>query len=183
MGGDPHYAIPLPTGQLLCFTLHGDSQHIFNLISNSLVHVNARFVPDPRRQEVTWIGSVGISILGSVYRRDNTTKLQFDAAEQRISVGRDVVLKARNVEKLIFSSGKLSVSDVFRPKSSKDISVAVELEDMGLSFTVFFKKNHLDIGWNRVSFQGRDSHGILGENVACTCTCGTMNRLEVVYPS
>ena len=75
--------------------------------------MNARFVPDPRRQEVTWIGSVGISILGSVYRGDNTTKLRFDAAEQRISVGRNVILKARNVEKLIFSNGKLSVSDVF----------------------------------------------------------------------
>ena len=57
--------------------------------------------------------------------------------------------------------------------------MAVELEDVGLSFTVFFKKNHLDIGWNRVSFQGRDSHGILSESVACTCTCGIMNRLEV----
>ena len=106
-----------------------------------------------------------------MYRRDNTTKLQFDAAEQRISVGRDVVLKARNVEKLIFSSGKLSASDVLQAKSSKDMSVAVELEDVGLSFTVFFKKNHLDIGWNRVSFQGRDSHSILSESVACTYTC------------
>ena len=120
---------------------------------------------------MTWIGSVGVSILGSAYRRDNTTKLQFDAAEQRISLGKNVVLVARNVEKLTFSNCKLSVSDALRPKSSKDISVAVELEDVGLSFTVLFKKNHLDIGWNKVSFQGRESHGILGENVTFTFTC------------
>ena len=77
-----------------------------------------------------------------------------------------MVLKTRNIDRLTFSNE----SDVFRP----DISVAVELEDVGLSFTVFFKKNHLDIGWNRVSFQGRYSQGILNNVLACTLAVCTV---------
>ena len=163
IGGDPHYAIPLPTGQLLCFTLHGDSKHIFNLISNSLVHVNARFIPDLRRPNVTWIASVGISILGVAYRGENTTKIRFEAIQQQIFIGDNIILSARKVEKLTFSKGKLTVSNVVHLKSRKEVSVAVELEDVGMSFTASFKKFHLDIGWDKVSLQGRDSHGILGK--------------------
>ena len=76
--------------------------------------------------------------------------------------GNNVVLKTRNIDRLTFSNE----SDVFRP----DISVAVELEDVGLSFTVFFKKNHLDI----VSFRGRYSQGILNNVLACTLAVCTV---------
>ena len=111
---------------------------------------------------MTWIASVGISILGSAYRGENATKIRFEAAQQQIFIGNNAVLSARKVEKLTFSKGKLRVLNVVHPKSRKEVSVAVELEDVGMSFTASFKKFHLDIGWGKVSLQGRDSHGILG---------------------
>ncbi len=46
LGDDPHYSILLPSGQLLCYSVQGEHNFTFNLISNSLLQMNALFVPD-----------------------------------------------------------------------------------------------------------------------------------------
>ena len=40
--------------------------------------------------------------------------------------------------------------------------VQVNLEDLGLDFSVRYTKNHLDIVWNSITQQPKDSHGIIG---------------------
>ncbi len=41
----------------------------------------------------------------------------------------------------------------------------VELRDVGLSFFVRYMSNHLDMIWDSVATQPKDSHGMIGESV------------------
>ena len=163
MVGDPHYSILLPNGQLLCFTVHGQSGFSFNLISNKQMHMNALFVQDPKREEITWIGSLGVVVRGTRYKNSNITKLRFEASEKKIYIGEKVTLLAQKVERLTFSRGKLSIAE-FVSKPEHPV-VHIDLQDVGLSLTVRFKRFHLDIEWNKVDKQPKDTHGLIGKNL------------------
>lgn len=122
--------------------------------------MNARFIPDPKREEVTWIGSLGIVVTS---RKMNQTKIRFEASEKMIYIGEKLSLHVKRVEKLTFSKGKMSISEGFHGKNNGHFRVGVELVDIGLSFSVDFVKNHLDMTWNKVGRQPPNSHGIIGE--------------------
>ena len=168
MGGDPHYSIMLPTGQLLCFSVHGEKNFPFNLISNEQLQMNAFFVEDPVRDEITWIGSLGVVVQHSHYRKSNVTKIRFDAKDKMIFINNGVSLHADKVEKLTIVNGKLFISEAVRNKNN--IKPQVHLVDVGLEFSVsFIKKRHLDISWRKVSNQPASSHGIIGMYIHNTC--------------
>ena len=164
MGGDPHYSIMLPSGQLLCFSVHGEKNFPFNLISNSLLQMNAFFIEDARREEITWIGSLGVVVQHAAYKKSNTTKMRFDAKEQTIYINNGVSLLAKRVERLTLANGKLTITEGLRRRGDRKPEVEVDLVDVGLHFTIrFVKKRHLDMVWNRVNLQPSDSHGIIGK--------------------
>ena len=164
MGGDPHYSIMLPSGQLLCFSVHGEKDFPFNLISNSLLQMNAFFIEDAVREEITWIGSLGVVVQHSSYKKSNSTKIRFEAKERMIYINNGVSLLAKRVEKLTLSQGKLTITEGLRRRGDKKPEVEVDLVDVGLHFTVrFVKKRHLDMIWNRVEQQPADSHGFIGK--------------------
>ena len=163
MGGDPHYSIMLPSGQLLCFSVHGEKDFPFNLISNSLLQMNAFFIEDAVREEITWIGSLGVIVQHSSYKKSNSTKIRFEAKEQMIYINNGVSLHAKRVERITLANGKLSVTEAVRKDAEKNAEVEVDLVDVGLAFSVrFVKKRHLDMSWRKVSQQPTDSHGIIG---------------------
>ena len=122
--------------------------------------MNAQFVPDARREEVTWIGSLGIVITS---KKVNQTKMRFEAAERVIHVGEKLSLNVKKIDKLTFSAGKLTISEALRSKKEKHLVVAVELLDLGLTFSVDFVGDHLDMSWNKVGKQPPSSHGFIGE--------------------
>ena len=168
IGGDPHYSILLPTGQAMCFSVHGEKDFSFNLISNDKFLMNAYFIQDAIRDEITWIGSLGIIVknTSSLYSENATIKLRFDAVDKSIHVGRKAVLYAQEIEKIVLGSGHsrrlvISHADTRSPQQ-KRIEVFVSLEDAGLSFTVRFVKDHLDLFWHNVENQPKNSHGIIG---------------------
>ena len=164
MGGDPHYSIMLPTGQLLCFSVHGEKNFPFNLISNSLLQMNAFFIEDARREEITWIGSLGVVVQHSSYKKSNTTKIRFEAKDQMIYINNGVSLLGKRVEKLTLANGKLTITEGLRRRGNRKPEVEVDLVDIGLHFTVrFVKKRHLDMTWKRVELQPSDSHGFIGK--------------------
>lgn len=163
MGGDPHYSIMLPTGQLLCFSVHGEKNFPFNLISNDLLQMNAFFIEDALREEITWIGSLGVVVQHTHYKKSNTTKIRFEAKEQMIYINNGVHLHARKVEKLTLANGRLKVVEAVRKNVERKPEVEVELVDIGLTFSVrFVKKRHLDMSWKKVTKQPVNSHGIIG---------------------
>ena len=166
MGGDPHYSILLPTGQLLCYSVHGEHDFVFNLISNKLVQMNALFVADARREEVTWIEELGVVVRHGPRKRANTTALRFCAEKNMVCVGDKVKLQASGVERITFSQGKLSISERSAGGDVSKPAVLVEFPDIGLSFTVtFVRGRHLDMTWNKVEPNMDDSHGMIGELV------------------
>ena len=165
MGGDPHYSIMLPSGHLLCFSVHGEKNFPFNLISNSILQMNAFFIEDAVREEITWIGSLGVVVQHTSYKRSNSTKIRFEAKDQMIYINNGVSLLAKRVEKLTLSHGKLTITEGLRRRGDKKPEVQVDLADVGLHFTVrFVKKRHLDMIWNRVDMQPADSHGFIGKH-------------------
>ena len=163
VGDDPHFSIAMPSGQLLCYTVQGEHGFTFNLISNKKIHMNAMFVPDSRREEVTWLGSMGIVIHSSSYKRSNGTALRFEAKANTIHIGNKIMLKARNIEKLTFSDGKLTISEAPPVEGFKYPTVYVDLQDVGLSFTIKFMNEHLDLFWHSTGQVIGDSHGIIGK--------------------
>ena len=163
VGDDPHFSIALPSGKLLCYTVQGEHGFTFNLISNKKIHMNAMFVPDSRREEVTWLGSMGIIIHSSSYKKSNGTALRFESKVNTIHIGDKITLKARNIEKLTFSNGKLTISEAPPVEGFKYPAVYVDLQDVGLSFTIKFMNEHLDLFWHSTGQVIGDSHGIIGE--------------------
>ena len=119
MGGDPHYSIMLPSGQLLCFSVHGEKDFPFNLISNNLLQMNAFFIQDALREEITWIGSLGVVVQHAHYKKSNTTKIRFQAKDQMIYINNGVSLHAKRVEKLTLSNETLTVSVALQKRGDK----------------------------------------------------------------
>ena len=70
---------------------------------------------------------------------------------------------AQKIERLTFSKGKLNIAE-FVSKPEHPV-VHVDLQDVGLSLTVRFKRFHLDIVWNKVDKQPKDTHGLIGKNL------------------
>ena len=166
MGGDPHFSILLPTGQLLCFSIQGEHGFVFNLISNEMMQVNALFIPDEVRSEVTWIGTLGVTVKGAGYKAMNDAKLLFVARERKVYLGDKAILDARGIAKIQLAGGKLTL--VESERSGGLVEVDVVLKDVGLEFSVrFVKGNHLDMVWKRVLKQSRISHGLIGEGEVC----------------
>ena len=168
VGDDPHFSIALPSGRMLCYTVQGEHGFTFNLISNEKVSMNALFFPDSRREEVTWLGSMGIIVKNSGYRESNITALRFVSKKNKIYIGNKVILEARNIEKLTFTGGKLTVSEAPPVEGFKYPSVYVDLHDVGLSFTIKFMNEHLDLFWHSTGHRMDDSHGLIGEQVFAT---------------
>ena len=165
MFGDPHFNIVLPNKQSLCFTLQGEHGFVFNLVSNRLLQMNALFVPDKERSEVTWLGSIGLVIKKNNFKKSNVTKMRFVADKRMIYIGDKTKLHAEDVEKITFSNGKLTLAEAANesPRRNSRHEVRIDLTDLGLSFMVWFVKgNHLDMNWNNVLEQPEQSHGIIG---------------------
>ena len=165
IGADPHYSVFLPTRQLLCYSVHGKKGHIFNLISNRKMVMNALFVPDARREEVTWIGEIGIVIRNFKSGAEvNPTKLSFHTSTKSLNVDDKISLKATRIEGITISNGKTHIceaSEARKPGQQPEVHVA--LIDAGLNFTIKFLTEHLDMIWEGTHKQPTDSHGLIGK--------------------
>ena len=125
--------------------------------------MNAMFVPDSRREEVTWLGSMGIIVQNSQYKNSNATYLRFETKGKKIYVGNKVALQAKNIEKLGFNKGKMTISEAPPYEGFRYPSVLVDLRDVGLNFTIKFLNEHLDLFWHKTGKRIKESHGIIGE--------------------
>ena len=124
--------------------------------------MNAMFVPDARREEVTWLGTMGIVIKNSGYKKSNITKLRFEAIKNKIYIDDHMSLDARNIEKMTFEGGKLIVSEASPTEGYKQPLVHIDLKDVELSFSIKFMTEHLDLYWNSIGQKLTDSHGLIG---------------------
>jgi hypothetical protein len=160
IGSDPHFAIRLSGGALLCYSFQGLVNTTFNLVSSNHLQMNALFVPDETDYENTWLGSIGITV-----RHDGKkmTTLQFTGANQLAKIGERVQLDARTIKKLIFRSGELSLLEFPLEHSPRHPRIHVTFEDSGIDFIVSFtKNNHLDLYWHNIGVPSKHSSGVVG---------------------
>ena len=146
LGGDPHYSVLLPSNQLLCFTIQGEPGFIFNLIHNKWLTINAQYIQDKIREEVTWISRIGVNVTNSLSKNHCTT-LRFESVEKLIYINEKIKLEARNIANIILTRRGFNVTIASRAQrlSSNYFSVQVQLPDIDLRFSVDFMKDHLDI--------------------------------------
>ena len=161
-GDDPHFSVVLRGRKLLCFSVMGQHHLSYNLISNPNLLMNAIFAPDSRREEVTWIGTVGIIAKNSTTGHIQT-KLKFEALPQRISIIDKATLYPKNIEKIVIKNGKVLISESKPTVGFKYPSVVVILEDSGLKFTIKFMSEHLDMFWHKTAQEHSNSHGLIGK--------------------
>ena len=157
-GDDPHFSILLPSGKLLCYTVQGEHGFAFNLIASKKVYMNAMFVPDSRRTEVTWLGSIGVVVPNSHYQGSNMTRLKFDVDTKEVHIGEKVTLKAKSIATLTFQNGKLTISEAPPKIKFEYPAVKVNLEDASLSSSL---GTTLTCSGHHVG--GKNGHGIIGK--------------------
>ena len=165
LGDDPHFSVVLPSNKMLCFSVMGKHYLSYNLISNPKLVMNAIFFPDSKREEVTWIGALGIVVKNSS-SNCSQTKLRFMAIPPKISINDKATLFPKDINKITLRNGQLTVSDNLSEKPKTGFyypSVLVSLEDVGLKFTIKFKREHLDLFWHNTAQQHRQSHGLIGK--------------------
>ena len=162
-GGDPHFSILLRDNSLLCYSVQGESNSVFNLISNTNFLINAKFTPDSKREGVTWMGSIGVVIHKTVqYGGSRVTHLQFDALDRTVYIGDKIILDVNAVKELVSENGSLYTVERGHPAVFlHHPSVMVHLKDVGLHFSIKFEGQHLDMSWHS-SVRDSNSHGLIG---------------------
>ena len=164
MGGDPHFSIALHDGRMLCYSVQGRSDSIFNLISCDHFLINAQFVPDSKRKGVTWMGVVGVVLKRALkYKGSRVTHFLFDAQSHTVHIGSKISLAANTIKELTSDNGTLSVVGRHSSVSpSSHPAMRIHLEEEGLDFTVKFEGQHLDMFWHK-AVKCRNSHGLIGK--------------------
>ena len=87
--------------------MHGFS---FNLISNKndAHECSVHIIQDPKGEEITWIGLLGVVVRGTRYKTQ--TNLCFHPSGKKIYIQDKVTSLTQKVEHLTFSTGKLSIA-------------------------------------------------------------------------
>ncbi len=164
MGADPHFSVVLPCKKLLCFSIMGEPGFSYNLISNTKLVMNALFSPDSKKEEITWIGALGI-IAKHANRANYQVAVSFTARPPRIEFN-DVKVFPESIGQIRFNKGRVYISDRSSPLLPGVYpSVLINIEDAGVNFTVHFMNEHLDLFWHNTSYHDhtlQDSHGLIG---------------------
>lgn len=163
-GDDPHFSVVLPSKKMLCYSVMGKHHHSYNLISNEHLLLNAIFAPDSRREEVTWIGTLGV-IAKNLTSNGTMSKLKFVARPRRIFIDDKATLYPKNINKIVVKNGRVSISQSEPTIGFRYPSVLVILVDSGLTFTIRFMNEHLDMFWHSTAQQHSHSHGLIGKDM------------------
>ena len=160
LGSDPHFAIRLPGGHLLCYNFQGVPNTTFNLVSNDYLEMNALFVPDDSDWDNTWLGAIGMTVL---HNGKKTSTLEFLAPNHLVRIGEKIPIPAKSIKKLVFKHGQLTILEVPSHLAPRYPRIQVNFVESRLNFTVgFAKNNHLDLYWHSTGIPYEDSRGVVG---------------------
>ena len=110
------------------------------------------------------MGSLGIiaHYATNSYQGRNKISLRFEAKDEKVHIGDKFTLDARGVHSLVFRNNKMFITEAESEKKEVYPSVTVNMEDVGLHFTIRFVGEHLDIYWDDVAAQSPESGGLIG---------------------
>ena len=96
VANDPHFYLPLPNGDHLCFSVQGEPNFAFNLINSKYIQLNAQFVL-PAEDESNTIANVTTFLgdLGIVIWNDDTSKpvvIHVSAQDHSVKVNNSITV-------------------------------------------------------------------------------------------
>ena len=147
---------------MFCYNVQGRSDSVFNLIGCSKFSMNAEFVPDAKRTEVTWMRTIGVVLDKALhYKKSQVTGFTLDSKERTIHIGRKA-FPAISIKEISSENGTISLVKRNR-KIAPSLHPAVKfnLKDVGLHFTVKYESDHLDMYWHS-PIKGSNCHGLIG---------------------
>ena len=158
--GDPHFMVPLLSGNILCYSIQGYPGLAFNLIYTEGYIINALFIDSSEGNEATWIGKLAI-----IPRHANKSEVViFDSVKQEVVLVDQGQFKASVVDKISYDeNGKMSVK--FTPgiaKQAGNPTVHVKYGKPLANFDVTFYHNHLDVNWDITYDSITKIHGLMG---------------------
>ena len=105
--GDPHFMVPLVSGDKLCYSIQGYPGLVFNLVYNHNYIVNALFVDShDDEKDATWIGKLAVIPQYS----NKSEAVVFDSINQEVILVNQGHFTAAAVDTVAFDEmGKTSV--------------------------------------------------------------------------
>lgn len=169
-GADPHFVCPLKNGQLLCFSVQGEPDFIFNLFSDVNIQVNAKFsLPHPDESRAimnssTFIQDVGLTFKG-INNKTTTTKIKLSALDHSVTVS-DNIINVGNKPitiTIIKGSAQIEISSETAVTESLDETAPIKIVcDVGFAVKVTFVKRHIDMVISDTTGLSKNAHGIQG---------------------
>ena len=149
---------------MLCFTVQGRNYSSFNLVSSNEFLINAKFVPDSKREGVTWMGSIGVIFKTTLnYGGHKINHFNFDARSHTVQIGDAVSLDMSTIQAISSDNRSITITETNHwapPHHHPHINF--HLKDVGLRFTILVDDEHLDTLWHS-PIEGSNAHGLIGK--------------------
>ena len=144
--------------------MQGRNNSVFNLITSNEIVMNSKFIPDSKREGVTWMGSVGVVLKKPMkYGAHKVSHFKFDAEARMVYIGDEISSLADAINEINSENGTISIVERKVQNIHRNPAMKLHLKDVGLHVTVKFDGGHLDVFWHN-KFNGSNSHGLIGKH-------------------
>ena len=170
MGNDPHFLLPLPNGDQLCFSIQGQPNFAFSLISDKYIQLNGQFV-EPALEEShtisnvsTFLGDLGLVVTNPV--TGNVTIIKVSAQDHSVTVEDSLtIIKDRPVMVEVSNKVQITIDAKAEVNVLKDASTWLYVNTEGFGIKVKFYKKHLNMFMTKTSGLTKRANGIIGNFV------------------
>ena len=151
----------------MCFSVQGEPDFAFNLISDKYIKLNGQFVL-PAEDESHTIANVstflGDLALVIVNRNTNsTTVVKVSAVDHSVLAGNSLtIVKDKPVTVNVFEKVTINVDAHIQTNRLKDESAWLYINTDGFGIKVRFYKKHLDMFLTKTNGLTKDAHGLIG---------------------
>ena len=151
----------------MCFSVQGEPDFAFNLISDKYINLNGQFVL-PAEDESHTIANVS-TFLGDlalvIVNRDtnSTTAVKVSAVDHSVLASNSLtIVKDKPVTVNVFEKVTISVDPHIQINRLKDESAWLYINTDGFGIKVRFYKKHLDMFLTKTNGLTKDAHGLIG---------------------
>ena len=167
IGCDPHFFLPLANGDHMCFSIQGQPDFAFNLISDKYINLNGQFVL-PAKEEShtisnvsTFLGDLGLVITNQ--KTNTTTVIKVSAVDHSVLVGNSLtVVKDKPVTVDVFDKVTTTIDAKVQANRLKDESAWLYINTDGFGIKVRFYKKHLDMLLTKTNGLTKHAYGLIG---------------------
>ena len=155
----------------MCFSIQGQRNFAFNLISDQYIQINVQFVL-PADDESNTIANVSTFLgdVGMVIRSKDTDKIviiHVSAQDHSVLVDDSLAIVKDKPVFVDVSNGKVAINinaNNQNTKIKKDESAWLYINTEGFGVKVKFYKRHLDLLFTETSGLSKDAHGLIGKS-------------------